>query len=210
MLAHLSSFLGFTVIVMLWNFPFCPKNLADPSYKHSGFCWYLWQQYCGGHMNVLTLSIPQNNRWIYDIHYKSCICKNKWTNRILILWISVCWCTWSGSGCLKLEKTVPRTLWQSQGVVSGLLPHPSAECSGTNLEQHRREVRAACWKQVGEFCPCSHSSCPRTVRPVTGFRPGILYPRVANLQSSCPENSKDKVNLMMFPSDALCAAADFN
>lgn len=49
-----------------------------------------------------------------------------------------------------------------------------------------------------------------SVRPVTGFRPGILYPRVVTLQSSCPENSKDKVNLMMFPSDALCAAADFN
>lgn len=48
-----------------------------------------------------------------------------------------------------------------------------------------------------------------SVRPVSGFRPRILPPRQVTVQSSCPEKSKHKVNLMMFPSDTLCAAGDF-
>lgn len=53
---------------------------------------------------------------------------------------------------------------KQQGVVSGLLSiqESSAECSDTNLQQLRKDVRAACWKQVGEFYQCSHNSCPGT------------------------------------------------
>lgn len=44
-----------------------------------------------------------------------------------------------------------------------------------------------------------------SLRPVSGFRPWTLPPRWVTVQSSCPK-SKKKVNLMMFPSDVLCAA----
>lgn len=167
---------------MLWNFPFCLKNLADLSYKCSGFCCYLWQQYCGVHMNVfwVFLKITAGYRtYTVSIVY---VIINKWTNRVFLLWI--CWCTWVGNGCLELEKTVPWILWQ-RWQASGLLSQESsAECSDTSLQQQRREMRVACWKQGGEFCWCSHSSCPGTFFEACEW---FQTMNLASKMSYCPE-----------------------